>query len=242
MNNKSKKSYLIQSALILSGICGVLIVLYYSGITDQMTLEKIQAKSISLKQDIADHYFKAIVLYMIAYITLIAATLPIVGPLTMLGGYLFGLVPGFFAALFAAACGSTASFLIIRYALSSLIRNRYKKRLEKFNEKIKSYGHSYLLTLQILSVIPYVVINTLAALTDVSTFTTFWTTLVGSAPLIFLYALAGRQLGTLNSAYDILSPQIMMILGLLALIALLPMIIRRFKKDDDQFDDSDEQN
>ena len=163
---------------------------------------------------------------------LIAATLPVVGPLTMLAIYLFGFMPGFIVALFGAACGSTLSFLIIRYALGSLIRKRYKVRLERFNEKIKVYGHSYLLTLQILSVIPYVVINTLAALTDVSVFTSFWTTLVGSMPLIFMYALAGRQLGTLNSVYDIFSPQIFLILGLLALIALLPIIVRRFKKDE----------
>lgn len=240
MASKRKKWYLVQTVLIISGIIGALVALYYSGIADRVTLATIQMKSAALKHAVDEHYFKAIILFMLVYMALIAATLPIVGPLTMLGVYLFGFVPGFSAALLAAACGSTLSFLIIRYVLGSLIRNRYKVRLEKFNEKIKVYGHSYLLTLQLLSVIPYVVINTLAALTDVSIFTSFWTTLVGSMPLIFLYALAGRQLGTFTSAYDIFSPQIFIILGLLALMALLPMVVKRFKKDED-FDDMEDE-
>lgn len=241
MNPKTKKNYIVQAVLIIGGIIGVLAALYYSGIADSVTLEKIQLKSAALKAAVDAHYLEAIVLFTFAYMALIAATLPVVGPLTMLSVYLFGFIPGFIAALIGAVFGSTLSFLIIRYALSSLIRSRYKVRLEKFNEKIKIYGHSYLLTLQILSVIPYVVINTLAALTEVSMFTSFWTTLVGSMPLIFLYALAGRQLGTLHSVHDIFSPQIFFILIALALVALLPMVARRFKKDivEDDFDEQE---
>jgi uncharacterized membrane protein YdjX (TVP38/TMEM64 family) len=239
MISKAKKSYIVQAVLIIGGIMGVIAALYYSGIADSVTLEKIQLKSAALKAAVDAHYVEAIVLFTFVFIALISATLPVVGPLTMLSVYLFGFIPGFVVALIGSTFGSTLSFLIIRYALSSLIRSRYKVRLEKFNEKIKVYGHSYLLTLQILSVIPYVVINTLAALTEVSMFTSFWTTLVGSTPLIFLYALAGRQLGTLHSVHDIFSPQIFFILIALAAVALLPMLVRRFKKEE-TFDESDE--
>lgn len=241
MSKKMKKNYIVQAVLIIGGIIGALVALYYSGIADHVTLESIQSKSIALKHAVDEHYLQAFALYILVYMALIAATLPVVGPLTMLSVYLFGFIPGFIAALIGATCGSTLSFLIIRYAVGSLIRNRYKVRLAKFNEKIKAYGQSYLLTLQLLSVIPYVVINTLAALTEVSLFTSFWTTLMGSAPLIFLYALAGRQLGTLSSVNDIFSPQIFLILMVLALVALLPMIVRRFKKDENFDDMNDEE-
>lgn len=232
MVSKKKKSYVLQSVLIVGALLGALLAIYYSGIADHVTLETVQTKSIALKHAVDEQYIQALAVYMLVFIVCIAATLPVVGPLTMLGGYLFGLIPGFIAALLAATFGSTLSFLIIRYALGSIIRNRYKLRLERFNEKVKIYGHSYLLTLQLLSVIPYVVINALAALTDVPLLTSFWTTFVGSMPLVFMYALAGRQLGTLNSVYDIFSPQIILILLALAFIALLPTIVRRFKKDD----------
>jgi len=241
MPSKTKKNILIQAVLIIGGIVGALALVYFSGIGNYVTLARIQEKSAALKHIVDDNYVHAMVVYVFAVTLLIGATLPIVGLLTMLGAYLFGFIPGFVAALLGASLGSTLSFLIIRYAVGSLIRNRYKVRLERFNEKIKAYGYSYLLTLQILSVIPYVMINTLAALTDVSTFTLFWTTFVGSMPLIFIYALAGRQLGTMSTVSDIFSPQIMLIFGLFALVALLPIVVRHFKKDvaDDDFEEQE---
>jgi uncharacterized membrane protein YdjX (TVP38/TMEM64 family) len=239
MPYKKKKKYLLQYVLMLAVLLGVAAAVYYFGIADQITFERLQLKSVELKHAVDENYMQALLLYTAVTMLLVTITLPVVGPLTMLGGYLFGLIPGFLASLFGAAIGSTLSFLIIRYALGSLIRNRYKTRLAKFNEKIKMYGTSYVLTLQLLSVIPYVVINTLAALTDVSTFTSFWTTLIGSIPLVFMYTLAGRQLGTMQSAADIFSGQFMLIILLLAMLALVPMIVRRFKKDA-AFDEEEE--
>lgn len=239
MPSQMKKKRKVQTVLIVSGILCALAALYFSGITNHITLEKIQLKSAALKHAVDEHYIQAIILFTLSFMALIAATLPIVGLLTMLGVYLFGFIPGFFAALMGASLGSTFSFLIIRYVVGSFIRNRYKTRLEKFSKKINELGYSYLLTLQLLSIFPYVVINVLAAFTNVSTFTLFWTTLVGSMPLIFIYAVAGRQFGSMSSASDIFSPQIMVIFALFALATLLPMIVRYFKKDvvDEDFEE-----
>lgn len=224
-----KKGLMTRSLLIVCGIVAVIALLYYSGAGHYMTLENMHKQSEHIQVMLQESYMKAVMYYMLLFTLCIALTLPFVGPFAILGGYLFGLFPGFLYALVAACVGSTCSFLIIRYLLSSLIRNRYKTKLERFNEKIKVYGFSYLLTLQLLSVIPYVVINTLAALADVPLSAFLWTTIVGSVPLIFIYTLAGRKLGTLQSMSDILSADMLLLLILLACLALVPMILKKFK-------------
>jgi uncharacterized membrane protein YdjX (TVP38/TMEM64 family) len=107
----------------------------------------------------------------------------------------------------------------------------YGKRFDKFQERVKKDGASYLLTLHFLSILPYFMINLIAALADMPYITVFWVTLLGSVPLIVVYSLAAHELATICSARDIFSPGVIIALILLALCALLPMLIKRIKKD-----------
>ena len=84
--------------------------------------------------------------------------------------------------------------------------------------------------MQLLTVIPFFVINTLAGLADVPLFTFIWTTVLGSLPLLFIYSLAGRQLGEIEAVRDILKPHMVALLIILALLALLPMVIKRLRQ------------
>ena len=129
-----------------------------------------------------------------------------------------------------AITGVTALFLIVRYIISNTIRRRYAAQLSQFNARVHSYGYSYLLTMHLMSVVPYFVIATVAGLTDVSIVTFVWTAAVGSLPLLAIYAFAGQQLGSIGSMKDILSPQIMLALVLLGLLALLPILIDEYEK------------
>ena len=220
----------LKKLLLLLAILGFIALMYYLRIGDYISLDYLKARSHSIKAGLETDYIGYVVYYVLTYTFLIAVTLPVSGPLTLLGGYLFGLLPGFMYALWAACLGSTISFLTIRYFLGSLLRDRYKVKLERFNEKINAYGYSYLLTLQLLSVLPYVLINILAALTNVPLIAFIWTTILGSIPLLFIYALAGRQLGHISSVSDILSAEMLLMLVLLAMLALLPMVFKRFRQ------------
>lgn len=219
-----------KGLLFLAFLMGFIVLMYYSGVGKYFSLEMIQQKSGVLKHAVAENYFWSVIIFMIIYTTLIMATLPVVGPLTLLAGYLFGVLPGFLYSIVSSTLGSMLSFLVIRYALASIMRDRYKERLEPFQINMKQHGYSYLLMLQLLSVVPFVVINTLSALTDVSLKTMLITTFIGSIPLVFIYAWAGQQLGTISSMRDILSPQLLFILMLLALLALAPIVIKKYKK------------
>ena len=53
-------------------------------------------------------------------------------------------------------------------------------------------------------------------------------TALGIIPGSFVYAYAGRQLGTINSLKEIASPHVILAFTLLGLLALVPILYRRF--------------
>jgi uncharacterized membrane protein YdjX (TVP38/TMEM64 family) len=208
-------------------LVGAVIVAWYFGLQNYLTLESMKENRAYLETAVHTNYLRSVLIFLAIYIAVIATALPGVPPLTMIGAFLFGFIPGGIYASVAATAGTTVSFLLIRYVLSGVIRGKYAQKLERFNEKIASHGVAgYLLTLQLLGIIPYFVINTLAALTDVPFKTFLWTTYVGSLPIIFIYAFAGRQLYLVESVSDIFSPSIIALLVFLVLLTMMPIFLR----------------
>lgn len=229
MNNGTKKALLIGFGLV-----SVIILIWYLQLYKYFTLASLQANRSVLEETVIQNYWKAVAIFMAVYTAVIALAMPGVPPLTMVGGFLFGFWPAGIYATISATIGTTISFLLIRYVLSNVIRGKYAQKLERFNEKIASHGAaSYLLTLQLMGLIPYFIINALAALTNVPMFTFIWTTCVGSIPIIFIYAFAGRQLYLVESAKDIFSPSIIALLLFLIVVSLLPLLFKSFTKDKD---------
>jgi uncharacterized membrane protein YdjX (TVP38/TMEM64 family) len=222
MNSGTKKSL-----MVLLGFVIIIAVVWYFGFHNYLTMNSLKEHKTYLESSVQESYAKSVVLYVLVYIAIIALGMPGVPLLTMLGGFLFGFIPATLYAIIGATTGSTVSFLVIRYFLSNLIRGKYAAKLETFNEKVRSYGLvNYLLTMQLMGVIPYFVINSLAALADVGLVTFVWTTLVGSIPMLCIYAFAGRQIYQVNSVSDIFSPSIIGMLVFLVFLALVPLFLR----------------
>lgn len=221
MKSRSKTKFLV---LIVLAVLFFLFVRSY--MSDYLCLARLQASSASFLAQVEKHYLLSVFLYMLIYTFFIALALPAVAPLTILGGYLFGALPAAAYAVASASLGATIYFLLVRYLFAQTVKAKYEQQLAVFHEKINRYGASYLISLQLLTVIPYFVINTLAALANVPLFTFIWTTIVGGIPLQLIYAIAGRELATLSSIKDILKPSILVLLILMAVVALLPMIMR----------------
>jgi len=57
-------------------------------------------------------------------------------------------------------------------------------------------------------------------------------TSLGIIPGSFVFAFAGRQLGTINSLGEIASPPVLLAFTLLGLLALMPIAYRKFTNKD----------
>ena len=226
MNRKNVYWIAILAALIIIAVVGFFICKF--NLLSCISLQWVKVHSASLKTLVKANYLQSVALYCLFYATIISFGIPGVAPLTILGGYLFGII-GIIYALAGATLGCLCGFFIMRYLLGRTIRRRYAKQLEQFQRLIQRYGASYLLMIHYSSVIPFFFINTFAALADVPIFMFIWTTILGSMPLLSIYALAGRELGKIRTIGGIFSPAVIALLVLLALLAVLPVLIKRSK-------------
>lgn len=222
MNNSVKKALLVGFVLV-----SILTLVWYTGIYNYFTLASLKENRAYFEVVVQQHYWRSVVAFIGIYLAVIVVLIPAMPPLTMISGFLFGFFPGVVYAGIGATGGAVLSFLAIRYLLSNLVKGKYAQKLEHFNEKIAKHGTaSYLLTMQLIGVVPYFVITTLAALAHVSLFTFFWTTLAGSFPMLVIYTLAGRQLNFVESAKDIFSPSVITLLVVLVVVSLLPLLLK----------------
>lgn len=222
MNSGIKKALMVSFLVAL-----VVFIVWYLGLHEYFSLASLQSNRVYLEEAVKSNYIQAVLMFIAVYVAVISLGMPGVPPLTLVGGFLFGFVPCIIYASISTTIGTTISFLVIRYILGNLIRGKYALKLERFNEKIASHGTaSYLLTMQLMGVIPYFVINVLAALTNVSLTTFIWTTCIGSLPILGIYAFAGGQLYSVESVKDIFSPSIIALLVVLVLVALMPLFLR----------------
>ncbi len=152
--------------------------------------------------------------------------------LTLLSGAIFGVATGLFWVMFSSTAGACLSFLISRYMFRSYFQRKFTTQFHKMNHRVKKQGISYLFTIRMIPVSPYVVINVVMGLTSMRLWNFAWVTCLGMLPGTFLYVLAGKKLSTMSKASEILSWEIALGLGLLG---FLPLIVRYFMK---QYDGS----
>ena len=75
--------------------------------------------------------------------------------------------------------------------------------------------------------LPFFVANALASLAPISLSKFMWTTSLGIIPGSLVYSFAGQQLDSIESMRDILSRDVLLAFGLLALLAIVPIVIKR---------------
>ena len=155
------------------------------------------------------------------YVAVVALSIPGATVLTLAAGAMFGLVAGVVLVSFAASLGALLAFLIARYLLRGTVQSHFGKRLAAIDDGMRRDGAFYLLTLRLVPVFPFFLVNLLSALTSIGALRFYWVTQLGALPGTVVYVNAGTQLASVESLADILSP------GLLAsfvLLGLLPWI------------------
>ena len=224
MSPRAKKLllFLVLAALIIG--------LRFSGIGDLLTLDNLQQRRDELAANVREHYALSLALYILAYIAVVAFSIPGATIMTLAGGFVFGTLPAVLAVNAAATAGAVLAFLSARYLLGTSLQERYQDQLAKFNAEMERNGARYLLTLRLIPVFPFFLVNFLSGLTRVPLTSFAWTTSLGIIPGSFVYAFAGRQLETVHRVGDILSSRMLLALALLAAFALVPAIRDRIRK------------
>lgn len=188
-----------------------------------LTFEALKNGRDELQQAYRTRPLQTTGLYVLLYIAVAVLALPGAGVLTLAGGAIFGTWIGAPLALLSASVGATLAFLMARYVFRDVIQHHFSARMAAIDAGVKRDGAFYLLTLRLVPVFPFFVINLLMGLTAIRTVTFFWASLLGMAPGTAIYANAGTQLGALTGLSDVLSPAL---IGSFALLAAFPWLAR----------------
>lgn len=202
-----------------------------------------------LQDFVALHRGKALLSYMLAYVTLVTLSIPGSVFLTLLGGFLVGWLVGGAAAVMSATTGAIGIFLIARTSVGDALLRRAGARVQRLAEGFRRDAFSYLLFVRIVPVIPFWLTNLASALFGVPLRTFALATMLGLIPGTYAFAVAGSGLdGILTdqiAARDaclatgaahcpvhlswgsLVTAPIMAAFGALGLLALLPVILRR---------------
>lgn len=221
----SSRGKLIVLALFALAIASFL----YFDVGRFLSLDALKANRDGLLAFTEDHYGAAVGLFIAAYIAVTAASLPGAVILTLAGGFLFGSLLGTLYVNLGATTGATLAFLASRYLLRDWVERKFGWWLGPMQEGLAKNAFSYLMTLRLIPIFPFFGVNALCGLTRIPLGTYVAATAIGIIPGSFVYAYAGRQLGTINSLKEIASPNVLLAFTLLGLLALAPILYRKLR-------------
>ena len=174
------------------------------------------------------HFAVAAALFVVGYTAVVGLSLPGAAIMTLAGGFLFGSLLGTALVNLGATTGATLAFLAARYVLKDWVEQKFGAKLGAIQEGFAQNAFSYLMTLRLIPLFPFFLVNMVSGLTRVRVGTYVAATALGIIPGSFVYAYAGRQLGTINSLKEIASPNVLLAFSLLGTLALVPIVYKKF--------------
>lgn len=185
------------------------------------------------------HYVLTAFGFVAVYALVVITSLPGSLILTLTGGFLFGVFPGFLFNVTAATFGAAVVFVAARMGFGRDIAARIEAQggaIGNVQAGLKDNEWSVLLTMRLIPVIPFFIANLVPAFVGVRLSTFLITTAIGILPAGLIYTALGSGLGEVfargevPSADIILRPEFGLPLLGLALLAMLPILIKLFKK------------
>ncbi len=227
-STRSTKAHL-SGKVILALVIGLAIgAFFYFDLGRFLSLDALKDNRAHLLAFTDANYVAAVGVFISAYAIVTGLSLPGAVILTLAGGFTFGAVLGTVFVNLGATTGATLAFFTARYVLRDTVERKFGTSLKPFQEGFAKNAFSYLLTLRLIPLFPFFVVNLVSGLTRVRAGTYIGATALGIIPGSFVYAYAGRQLGTINSLKEIASPNVIGAFVLLGLLALIPVVYKRF--------------
>lgn len=214
----------LAAGVLLLGIAA----LHFLGLDDR--LWPWLKENLTLLEETVGAYFAwSLILFFAAYVLVTGLSVPVSILLGLAAGALFGRWWGTGLINFASTSGATVAFLASRHLLGNLVQQSFGPRLAVINRGVERDGAYYLLTLRLIPMVPFFLVNLGMGLTRMRLRTYWWATQLGMLPANFLVVNAGTELGQLQSPHHLLSPVVLLSLLLLTIFPLSVLVLRAFR-------------
>ena len=221
----------------LALILAALIAAWASGLTHDLSLHALRTRREALEAAVHAHPLLAVGTYVGIYVLVVGLSLPAALVMTLTGGLLFGGVVGGLAAAIGCTLGSTVIFWVCRTAIGDALRARAGPTVARIEEGVRRDAFSYVVILRLIPVTPLWLANLALGFVDIPTTTYVTASFIGILPVSLVYAGLGSNLNLLFAKHQrpdlhlVMQPQVLLPLAGLALLALAPILLRRFRRD-----------
>lgn len=211
---------------------------YYFG--DALSFEALSENREALLAFRDDNYLLTALAYIGIYVAIVAFSIPGATIATLAGGFLFGLVAGTGLTVLAATIGASFIFLAAKWGFGESLSAKMdasEGAVKTFRDGLRENELSYLFLIRLVPAVPFFVANLLPALVGVGLGKYVFTTFFGIMPGTAVYTWVGAGLGAVFAAGQtpnlgiIFEPQILGPLLGLGALALIPVIVKFFRKE-----------
>jgi len=205
------------------------------GLHRHFNFETLQQNRAELLEWVAGNRVWSAIVFTAVYAVAVGFSLPGGALMTITGGFLFGPVLATLCVLVGATVGATALFLAARTALGDVLRRKAGGAIARMAKGFRRDALSYLLFLRLIPLFPFWLVNLVPAFLGVGLNVFVLGTFFGIIPGTIVYVLVGNGLGAVLDAGNmpeidlIFEPEILLPFLGLAVLALLPVIYKRFK-------------
>ena len=220
-------------------VCAGLAVGYAMGWHEFLSLDYLVESRVMLKETVAAHYYSAVFGFVALYALATAFSFPAASILTIFAGFLFGWFVGGSSAIVGATIGATAIFAAARTAFGDFLKEKVGGKVARLAKGFEKDAFSYLFVLRLAPVFPFFVMNIAPALFNVPLRIYVAATFLGIIPGGMAYAYLGQGLDSVIAAAaqagsevafnDIVTTEILLAFGALALVAAIPAIVKKIR-------------
>lgn len=230
------KTEALQRLVPVVAVVALAAVFFALGLNRYLTLATLHDNDVALRGFVHTHPLLSGLAFVAAYALIIGLSLPGGAIMTTSGGFLFGLWAGATLSVMGATAGAIMIFLVARQAAGDVLRARTGSFMAHMAEGFERNAFSYLLFLRLVPLFPFWAVNLVSALLDIRLRPFAAATVIGIVPGALAYASVGDSLGryfavgTAVPFEKVFSPEMIAVRVGFALLALLPVAIRRLRR------------
>ncbi|CUH67107.1 SNARE associated Golgi protein [Thalassovita gelatinovora] len=205
---------------------------------DYLSFDALQENRQTLLNFRDQNFVLSVLLFMAAYVAIVAFSLPGSAISTLTGGFLFGIFPGVLFNVTASTIGAALIFLAAKWGLGDRLADRMEAStgtVKRIKDGIDENQWSMLFLIRLVPAVPFFVANLVPALVGVPLSRYLVSTFFGIIPAGLVFTSVGAGLGEVFARGEtpdlgvFFEPAILLpLLGLCAL-ALLPVIIKALR-------------
>jgi uncharacterized membrane protein YdjX (TVP38/TMEM64 family) len=206
------------------------------GLDSYISFEALREHRTWLLAQVEYHAAATAIVYMVTYVLMVAFSLPGGAILTVVGGFLFGQFLGVTYVVISATAGATILFFIAKTTIGDALETRMGPWMKTMEKGFQDNAFSYLLSMRLIPIFPFFVVNLVPAFLGVRLKIYFFATLFGIIPGSAVFVQIGAGLGSIFESGEeftlagALTTDIILALVGLAILSLLPILYKKIRE------------